>query len=178
MIEALISSKTRIKLLLKFFLNSSNKAYLRHLEKEFGESTNAIRVELDRFEDAGMLMAETEGNKKIYKANLQHPLFSEVHSIVRKYVGLDRIVEYVVNRLGNVEKVYLAGSFARGLDSPIIDLVIVGQVDKLYLVELVEKAEALINRKIRYLLIESEEDYDNLYDQMTNHQPNLLVWSQ
>jgi len=177
MIEALISSKTRIKLLLTFFLNSSNKAYLRHLEKEFGESTNAIRVELDRFEDAGMLMAETEGNKKIYKANLQHPLYNEVHSIVRKYVGLDRIVEYVVSRLGNVEKVYLAGSFARGLDSPIIDLIIVGQVDKLYLVELVEKAEALINRKIRYLLFESDEDYEQLHDQMNNYQPNLLVWS-
>ncbi len=178
MIEALISSKTRIKLLLKFFLNSSNKAYLRHLEKEFGESTNAIRVELDRFEDAGMLMAETEGNKKIYKANLQHPLYNEVHSIVRKYVGLDRIVEYVVSRLGNVEKVYLAGSFARGLDSPIIDLIIVGQVDKLYLVELVEKAEALINRKIRYLLFESDAEYEQLHKQMNNHQPNLLVWSQ
>jgi len=178
MIEALISSKTRIKLLLKFFLNSSNKAYLRHLEKEFGESSNSIRVELDRFEEAGMLTAEADGNKKIFKANLKHPLYSEIHSIVRKYIGLDRIVEHIIERLGNVEKVYLAGSFAQGLDSPIIDLIIVGQVDKIYLVELVEKAEVLINRKIRYLLFESEMAYEELHNGMNNHQPNLLVWSQ
>ena len=55
MIETLISSKTRIKLLLKFFLNSNTTAYLRSLESEFGESTNAIRIELNRLEEAGML---------------------------------------------------------------------------------------------------------------------------
>ena len=55
MIETLISSKTRIKLLLKFFLNSNTTSYLRSLESEFGESTNAIRVELNRLENAGML---------------------------------------------------------------------------------------------------------------------------
>ena len=53
MIEALISSKTRIKLLLKFFLNSKTTSYLRGLEAEFGESSNAIRIELNRFEKAG-----------------------------------------------------------------------------------------------------------------------------
>ena len=50
MIETLISSKTRVKLLLKFFLNSRNTAYLRNLEEEFEESTNGIRVELNKFE--------------------------------------------------------------------------------------------------------------------------------
>jgi hypothetical protein len=47
MLQALITSRTRIKLLLKFFLNSSNTSYLRDLAAEFGESTNAIRLELN-----------------------------------------------------------------------------------------------------------------------------------
>lgn len=64
MIETLISSKTRVKLLLKFFLNSKATAYLRSLEEEFGESTNAIRLELNRFEDAKMLTSEPDGKKK------------------------------------------------------------------------------------------------------------------
>jgi predicted transcriptional regulator len=72
MIETLISSKTRIKLLLKFFLNSETTSYLRHLESEFGESTNAIRLELNKLEEAGMLNSQFEGNKKIYQANKQH----------------------------------------------------------------------------------------------------------
>ena len=67
MIETLISSKTRIKLLLKFFLNSNNTAYLRNLENEFQESTNSIRIELNRFEDAGLLIATTEGEQKKFQ---------------------------------------------------------------------------------------------------------------
>lgn len=55
MIETLISSKTRVKLLMKFFLNSNNVAYLRSLEEEFQESTNGIRLELNKFEKAGFL---------------------------------------------------------------------------------------------------------------------------
>ncbi len=50
MLGTLITSKTRVKLLLKFFLNSNAKAHLRGLETEFGESSNAIRLELNRFE--------------------------------------------------------------------------------------------------------------------------------
>ena len=80
MIDTLISSKTRIKLLLKFFLNSNNKAYLRNLEEEFGESTNAIRIELNRFEQAGMLTSLSEGNKKVFSANTRHPLFNSVRA--------------------------------------------------------------------------------------------------
>jgi DNA-binding transcriptional ArsR family regulator len=106
MIETLISSKTRIKLLLKFFLNSETKSYLRHLESEFGESTNAIRLELNKLEEAGMLNSQFEGNKKIYQANKQHPLFNDINSIILKYTGIDWIVEYLVKRLGDVKKVY------------------------------------------------------------------------
>ncbi len=99
MIEALISSKTRIKLLLKFFLNCNTTAYLRSLESEFGESTNAIRIELNRLEKAGMLTSRLDGNKKIFQADISHPLYREIHNILLKHVGLDRIIEDVIERL-------------------------------------------------------------------------------
>lgn len=157
MIEALISSKTRIKLLLKFFLNSKTTAYLRSLEGEFGESSNSIRLELNRFEKAGMLSSEMKGNKKIFSANEQHPLFKEIHNIVLKHLGLDKVIENVIERLGAVESVFLAGKFAKGIDSKIIDLVFVGNIEKSYLVELIEKVESRIERKIRYLIYENDE---------------------
>lgn len=157
MIETLISSKTRIKLLLKFFLNSSNTSYLRNLEEEFGESTNAIRVELNKLESAQMLTSKYEGNKRLYQVNTTHPLFKDLHNIVLKYVGLDQIIEHVAHRIGNVSAVYLSGSFARGLDSEMIDLVFVGEPDKEYLSGLIEKAEKLIKRRIRYISFGVEE---------------------
>ena len=157
MIETLISSKTRIKILLKFFLNSRNSSYLRGLESEFQDSTNAIRLELNRLEQAGFIESDVEGNKKMYRANTKHPLFDEIHNILRKHIGLDHIIENVIKRLGEVHSVYLAGSFARGIDGPIIDLIIVGHVDKIYLIQLIEKAEKMVDRKIRYVLYAPEE---------------------
>ncbi|MEM7367624.1 MAG: ArsR family transcriptional regulator [Bacteroidota bacterium] len=142
---------------MKFFLNSNTRAYLRHLEGEFGESSNSIRLELNRFEKAGMLTSEMDGNKKVFRANTQHPLFREVHNIVMKYIGLDQILEYVIKGLGSVRSVYLVGEFSKGLDSNIVDLIIIGDIDKRYLVELIEKAEPMINRKIRYLIYAEEE---------------------
>lgn len=152
MLAALISSQTRIKLLLKFFLNSDTTAYLRGLESEFGESSNGIRLELNRLEEAGMLISQSEGKKKFFKANTAHPLFYEIQNLVRKHLGLDQIIEQVVIRLGNLEYVYLTGAFARGLDSQVVDVAFVGAVDQDYLQELVRKAEGLIKRKIRFLV--------------------------
>src|SRR5579885_2573998 len=117
MLDTLISSRTRIKLLLKFFVNPQSTAYLRGLADEFNESTNAIRVELNRFEDAGMLVTESKGNKKVYKANSKHPLFLDLRSIILKYIGIDQIVEIVISRMGHLEKLFLIGDYAVGKDT-------------------------------------------------------------
>ena len=175
MLDTLISSKTRVKLLLKFFLNSNTRSYLRSLETEFGESTNAIRIEINRFEQAGMLSSELVGNKKMFRANLEHPLFGEIHNILLKYVGLDRIVEDVIKRLGEVQRVYLVGEFSKGLDSGLIDLVLVGNIDTNYLVTLIEKTEKLVSRKIRYVIYTETEFVKSKTDQL-NPKP-LLLWS-
>jgi DNA-binding transcriptional ArsR family regulator len=172
MIEALISSKTRIKLLLKFFLNSNTSAYLRGLEEEFGESSNAIRVELNKLEKVGMISSEVRGNKKYFKANVEHTLFFDINNIVKKIVGVDKIIENIVNQLGDVEKVYLSGDFAKGQSSNIIDLDIVGDVNIAYLSELVQKAEPMVKRKIKYAVYKKAE-----FEILRGEQEKLLIWS-
>lgn len=176
MIETLISSKTRVKLLLKFFLNSNTTAYLRSLSSEFGESTNAIRLELNRLEDAGMLTTFLEGNKKMFQANPAHPLFKDIHRILLKTIGVDRLITEVINRLGKVEEVYLTGDLACGRESDIIDLVIIGDVDRVYLVQLVEKAERVMARKIRYLVYGAGE-FSAKEKSKQFEEPSVLVWT-
>ena len=175
MLETLITSKTRLKLLLKFFLNSNKRAWLRSLEAEFGESTNAIRLELNRFEKANLLKSIPEGNKKLYQANTNHPLFPDIHSLLIKYVGLDKIIERVINKLGKIDKVYLVGELAKGNNSKMIDLwFVVEDVDKTYLLSLVEKAEKRIERKIRYILLNKNEMKDFLITKKKDEL--LLIW--
>lgn len=122
-----------------------------------------------------MLYSELEGNKKFFTANIKHPLFSEIHNIVRKYVGIDHIVEHIIKHLGDLEKVYLVGKFSQGLNSEIIDLVFVGEVNKSFLLELIEKAEPLIQRKIRFVCYKSSEFTD---EKLALYKPDpLLLWT-
>lgn len=175
MIETLISSKMRIKLLLKFFLNSNSRSYLRGLESEFGDSTNSICLELNRFEKAGMLKTCTEGNKKYFQANTNHPLFNDIHNILIKYIGFDTIIDTVTDRLGEIMDVYLVGQLSKGLDNPVIDLIFTGDIDENYLMLLIRKAETLIDRKIRYIIYRLDEIPTIDWNQF-DPQP-LLLWA-
>ena len=176
MIGALITSQTRIRLLKKFFLNSNTTAHLRGLESEFNESSNAIRVELNRFEDAGLLLSSRSGNKKIYRANLGHPLFDEIHRIVLKEMGIDRIIDKVIHKMGNLESVYLTGDFAKGKDAKIIELILVGtEIDMEYLQRKTDQAEEMVGRKVKCAVLDPA--VASLY--LSEIQPTdlLPIWS-
>jgi DNA-binding transcriptional ArsR family regulator len=174
MLESLITSKTRTRLLLKFFLNPETSAYLRSLADEFGESTNGVRVELNRLSEAGLLESADEGRTKVYRANTRHPLFPELRKIAAKTLGIDQVVEQVIRRLGSVELAFVTGDYARGIDSGLIDLVIVGEIDKAYFDQLSEKIEGLIGRKIRGLLLKKEE-FKKLKSRL-GAEGSLLLW--
>ena len=173
MLDTLITSKTRIKLLLRFFLNSDSTSYLRNLESEFAESTNAIRVELNRFEKAGLLITSQKGNRKIFQANQHHPLYSDIHNILVKYVGIDQIIDKVVQMLGGVDKAYIIGDLALGLNVKTVTLLLVGEnINRKYLDKLIKKVEILIKKKVHCLILHPYEEKDYL----KNYPEALLIW--
>ena len=158
--------------MLKFFLNSETRGYLRSLERDFGESTNAIRLELNNLSEAGLLRAEIRGNKKLYRANTKHPLYKDINSIVRKMVGIDEIIDRVTRQIGDLEKAYLTGGFARGIDAGVIELAFIGRsLDHEYIEKLVTKAEKLIKRRIIYLVLTPAN-----MDHRFKDKPTLLIW--
>ncbi|MFD1256163.1 ArsR family transcriptional regulator [Mucilaginibacter terrae] len=174
MLDALITSKTRLKLLLKFFLNGNNKSYLRGLETEFGESSNAIRIELNRFEDAGLLVSSTEGNKKIYQANKSNSIYNDIHSLLMKFVGIDEIIEKVLRRVGDLQSAYITGNFARGIDKDTIDLLLIGDnLNQQYISGLINKVEGMIKRKVNLDIISP----DQLAGYLANNNA-LLIWQE
>ena len=157
MLESLITSKTRIRLLLKFFLNPETRAYLRELASEFGESTNGIRLELNSLTKAKLLKSSNIGRTVVYRANKNHTLFTDIQSVVQKYVGIDHLVDDLISELGQIDAAYIIGDYAHGSDSGLIDLVIVGEVNQDVLQRLVDKTGKIISRKIRPLVLNQEE---------------------
>ncbi|MHC8947807.1 ArsR family transcriptional regulator [Sphingobacterium hungaricum] len=149
MLETLITSKTRLKLLIKFFVSSTNTGYLRGIAEEFNESTNSIRKELNQLSDAGYLVKNQHNNKILYKANATHPLFKSLQKLIHSYLGIDQIIENVLDRAGDVSSVALIGDYAKGLDSGEIEVLILGNdLNKIYLLNLADKTAQLLRKRI------------------------------
>ena len=150
MLDTLITSKTRLKLLIKFFVLSTNRGYLRGIAEEFNESTNAIRKELNQLTEAGYLLKYQKDNKIYYQANTNHPLYHSLNHLVRTYLGVDELVDFVLSRSGKINQVSLLGDYARGIDSGTIELLILGDsLDSVYLLQLSQKMEVILNKQIQ-----------------------------
>lgn len=153
MLEELITSKTRLRLLIKFFISQANKGYLNGLASEMGESTNSIRKELNHLYDAGYINKEKLNNKIEYNINVKHPLYETLKKVVYKHLGLEDIVETVLKRMGNVKEITITGDYAKGIDSGSIEVVLVGKnLNFDYTSQLEEKIEKLINRSVTFFL--------------------------
>lgn len=153
MLESLITSKTRLRLLIKFFVNSQNHSHLRGLAEEFGESTNAIRKELNNLTQAGILIKHLDKNKIEYQANTLHPFYTNIRDIIRKYLGIDMLLEQILEKMGDVNQVVLIGDIARGSDTGTIDVLVTGEsLNTDYFNHLTSRMENLIDRKVIFTL--------------------------
>ena len=155
----LITSKTRLKLLSRFFLNQNLSGYLQGLSKELEENTNSIRVELNRLEEAGMLSSILEGRRKLYRVNAFHPLASDITSIVRKVAGIDTVIDRVVENLPGLKQVWVCGDLAHGIPCNSIDCILIGEeLDADYIAGLSGKVHKLVGKKVNTQVMTEIED--------------------
>ncbi len=174
LLTGIIGSKTRIKLLTRLFFNPDTRSYLRELAKEFNVSTNSVREELNQLTKTKLLNSQKNGRQVLYMANTDHALFPELKSMVSKVMGIDRIIDSMVNRLGDLELAYLIDDYAEGKDTGIIDLLLVGNIDQYHLNDLSRKTERYIKRKIRSLVLSRDEFND--FSQKLENKPHVLIW--
>jgi hypothetical protein len=172
--EGLIASKTRIKLLVRLFFNPEARSYLRELANEFKVSTNSVREELNQLTETKFLKSEKDGRQVYYTANKTHPLFPELRSMVNKVMGLDQVIDGIVNRLGDLELAYILDDYAEGKDTGILDLLLVGNINEYHLNDLSRKTERYIKRKIRSLVL-ARDEYEELKPKL-DKRPKFLIW--
>ncbi len=170
----LITSKTRVRILMRLFLNPHKRAYLRQLANEFGTSPSLVKEELHQLADAGLLESQPEGRQIMYRANTRHALFPELNAMVKKALGMDRILDSMIQRIGDLELAMLLDDYAEGKDSGLIDLVLVGNINRNNVDDLTRKTERYIGRKIRVLILRRDEYTAN--KMMLEKRPHLLLW--
>lgn len=96
-LELLFSSTARVEILELFLLQPSSQFYQREIERETGQPIRAVQREVERLEEAGLLVRAPEGNRVFYRLDPDFPLLAELAALFQKAAGTSRIPEVVTS---------------------------------------------------------------------------------
>lgn len=152
-------SKVRVKLIELFFSKPYEMWYVRELTRLTGEEINAVRRELSRMQEVGIVRSEERGNRLYYMLNRQYDFFSDLLTLVAKTTGLGREIKKNRRKLGEIKFVMFSGPFARQgkrLHTD-VDILIIGNVVLPELSALIKAEEEKRGYEINYSVIPEDE---------------------
>ena len=159
MLQDIIISKCRVKLLQVFFSQPQEIFYIRQLVRLTGEEINAVRRELQHLEKVGLAKKENRGNRIYYWMDKDHPLYGDLMSLVSKTVGLGETIIKNRAKLGKIRLAMLSGRFARNLPTKEggVDLLVVGDIQLPELAKIIRPEETKLGREINYTVMSRQE---------------------
>lgn len=177
MLEKLFGSKSRVKILKLFLLNPAEKFYIRQLSRDLKLQLNSVRRELENLEKFGILTSDLKNEaragekeaaggpaspagwqeKKYFRANPNFVLFDEIKAlIVKAQILYEKDFVRKLNSIGKVKLLVLTGIFVNNPNS-LIDILIVGKVNKIKLVKLIRELEVELGKEINYTVFDGQE---------------------
>lgn len=159
MLNELLISKVRVKILELFLGTPEANFHVRDIVRRVSEEINAVRRELARLEKIGLLASEWRANRRFYSVKKDFVYYPEFLSIINKSVGLGGAIMKNKAKLGKVKYAMLSGSFVRGkpYSQNDVDLFIVGTIVLPELGSLVRDEEARRDREINFTPMTEEE---------------------
>lgn len=159
MLQDLLISKVRVKILQLFLSNPDQIYHVREIVRRVQEEINAVRRELAHLEKANAVSSEWRANRRFYNFRKDYVYYQDLLSMVNKTVGLGGDIVANRNKLGKVKYAMLSGHFVRGKPAGQneVDLVIVGNIILPQLAVLVKEEEARREREINYTVMTEEE---------------------
>ena len=121
MLDLLISLKTKLRLLVVFLINITNRRYVPGLIEELNESTNVVREKLNNLSEVGYLGIHFEQNQNSCRASEKHLLFTSLQDIVHNYLCLYPIVAKMFGRMAtNVNQNSIICDFSQKRDTGLL----------------------------------------------------------
>jgi predicted nucleotidyltransferase len=151
MIETLMGSRLRAKVLGWLFSHPDERFFVRQLTILVKEDSTNVSRELARLEKTGILVSTTEGKQKYYQANRHNPVFNELHGLILKTVGVADIIRGALeSRITDIRLSFVFGSVADKTENRLsdIDLLVVGNITFGEIVDLLSPAEETLNREL------------------------------
>lgn len=159
MLEELMGSRTRGKILSLFFLHPDEEFYVREIVRKVKENHNSVRRELNKLTNLGVLLSNRKGNLRYFQINKKFPIYEELKMIYVKTDGIGNEIKNILEEQKRIEMAFIYGSWAEGKERLLsdIDLFIVGEVDEDMLIESLNTLEKKLSREINYVIFDKDE---------------------
>lgn len=185
MLDQLITSRCRRKVLRQIVMNPDREYYGRQLSRLIDESPAAVQRELQRLEEIGLLTSVQKGNMRLYRADPSCPIYEEIHRLVLKTEGVGDFLRARLKALGDAQQALVFGSFASAdhvTANSDLDLMVIGYVDREELLRATGELEADLAREVNYVLFEPEEfekrrANGDPFVAMVLEAPRAVLWS-
>jgi predicted nucleotidyltransferase len=126
-----------------------------------GSGTGAAHRQLQRLASTGLVLATRDGHQKYYQANRGSPIFSELHGLIVKTVGVVEPLRSALAPLGDkIRGAFVFGSLAKGSEDAQsdLDLLVIGDaLDYSSVYEALQGAESQLNRPVNPTLMSPSE---------------------
>jgi len=159
MLERLLTSRVRVKLLTLFITHPAEAFYIRQIARITGETYNNVRLELKNLSELGLILEERHANAIYYKVNGEHFLFPELKLLILKTEAIGDKLREAISPLEDIRVAFIYGSTAKGTEfaSSDIDLMVIGEVDLDTLHKTIDTMEEELGRTVNYTLFGVEE---------------------
>lgn len=159
MMEELIVSKVRVKLLQLFLSTNERVFHVREIVRRIDEEINAVRRELARMEKYGLMDSEWRANRRYYRFREDYKFYPELLGLVVKSTGLGEALIKDRNKLGRIKYAMIARRFAEFRESgpEDVDVLVVGRVVVPELQALIADEQAKREREINYSYMDEAE---------------------
>ena len=148
-LEKIVSSKVRAAFFRILFGISPQELHLREIQRRSGLAIETVRKEAVKLETLGIIQKRRDGNRTYFKANMEHPIYKEIHQLVVKTSGLADILRKALT-IDDIHFAFVFGSIANGnanIESD-IDLFIIGETTLRQVSNMLKEPSLYLGRKI------------------------------
>jgi len=161
MLNALIGSETRIKLLNLFLLYPDKQYNLRALSRDLGLSLTAIKREVESLMKFGLLNESNETEKKTsgksFRANEKFILYPEIRALfIKAQILSSQKFLTGLQKICQPKFLALTGLFTNYPESQ-TDILVVGQIRRTAFLKLIKDLEKDLGREINFTILSEKE---------------------
>ncbi len=155
-------SRGQGRLLARIYLHPEEPIPLAGLAREIGLDATTVLREVNRLEDAGLVVSDRIGRARVVRPDERSPFYPELSALLFKAFGPATVLARSLRNLPGVEAAYIFGSWAgryHGEAGPApgdIDLLVVGRPDRRALARVCREAGRELGLEISPTVVTKE----------------------